>query len=32
MSTTIFLAMLLVFMNVIVDIAYKLVDPRIKLK
>jgi len=32
MSTTIFLAILLVFMNVIVDIAYKLVDPRIKLK
>jgi oligopeptide transport system permease protein len=32
MSTTIFLSVLLVFMNVIVDIAYKLVDPRIKLK
>lgn len=32
MSTTIFLAVLLVFMNVIVDICYKLVDPRIKLK
>ncbi len=32
MSTTIFLAILLVFMNVVVDIAYKLVDPRIKLK
>ncbi len=32
MSTTIFLAILLVFMNVIVDICYKLVDPRIKLK
>lgn len=32
MSTTIFLSVLLVFMNVIVDICYKLVDPRIKLK
>jgi len=32
MSTTLFLAILLVFMNVIVDICYKLVDPRIKLK
>jgi oligopeptide transport system permease protein len=32
MSTTIFLAVLIVFANVIVDIAYKLVDPRIKLK
>ncbi len=32
MSTTIFLAVLLVFMNVLVDICYKLVDPRIKLK
>ncbi|NLJ32100.1 MAG: ABC transporter permease [Clostridiales bacterium] len=32
MSTTIFLAALLVFMNVLVDICYKLVDPRIKLK
>jgi oligopeptide transport system permease protein len=32
MSTTIFLSVLLVFMNVVVDIAYKLVDPRIKLK
>lgn len=32
MSTTIFLAVLIVFMNVVVDIAYKLVDPRIKLK
>lgn len=32
MSTTIFLAVLLVFMNVVVDIAYKLVDPRIKFK
>ncbi|MDF1493347.1 ABC transporter permease [Caproiciproducens sp. CPB-2] len=32
MSTTIFLAVLLVLMNVVVDICYKLVDPRIKLK
>lgn len=32
MSTTIFLAVLLVFMNVVVDILYKVVDPRIKLK
>lgn len=32
MSTTIFLAILLVFMNVLVDICYKFVDPRIKLK
>ena len=32
MGTTIFLASLLVVMNVIVDIAYKLVDPRIQLK
>jgi oligopeptide transport system permease protein len=32
MSTTIFLAVLIVFMNVVVDICYKLVDPRIKLK
>lgn len=32
MGTTIFLASLLVVMNVIVDITYKLVDPRIKLK
>jgi len=32
MGTTIFLAVLLVFMNVIVDICYKLIDPRIKLK
>ncbi len=32
MGTTIFLATLMVFMNVIVDIIYKLVDPRIKLK
>lgn len=32
MGTTIFLATLLIIMNVIVDIVYKLVDPRIKLK
>lgn len=31
MGTTIFLASLMVVMNVIVDIVYKLVDPRIKL-
>ena len=29
MGTTLFLATLIVFMNVIVDIAYKIVDPRI---
>lgn len=32
MGTTIFLATILVVMNVIVDIVYKFVDPRIKLK
>lgn len=32
MGTTIFLATLIIIMNVIVDIVYKLVDPRIKLK
>lgn len=32
MGLTIFLATLVIFMNVIVDIVYKLVDPRIKLK
>lgn len=32
MGTTIFLAALMVLMNVVVDIVYKLVDPRIKLK
>lgn len=32
MGTTIFLATLIVVMNVIVDIVYKIVDPRIKLK
>ena len=32
MGTTIFLATLMVVMNVLVNIVYKLVDPRIKLK
>lgn len=32
MGTTIFLAMLIIFMNMLVDIAYKVIDPRIKLK
>lgn len=32
MGTTIFLATLIVIANVVVDIVYKLVDPRIKLK
>jgi oligopeptide transport system permease protein len=32
MGTTIFLAFLIVLMNVIVDIVYKLVDPRINLQ
>lgn len=32
MGTTIFLASLMVVMNVIVDIVYKIVDPRINLK
>ena len=32
MGTTIFLATLMVVMNVLVDIVYKIVDPRIKLK
>jgi len=32
MGTTIFLAFLLITMNVIVDIVYKIIDPRIKLK
>lgn len=32
MGTTIFLAVFIILMNVIVDIAYALVDPRIKLK
>lgn len=32
MGTTIFLATLLIVINVLVDIVYKIVDPRIKLK
>ena len=32
MGTTIFLASLIVIMNVVVDIVYKIIDPRIKLK
>ena len=32
MGTTIVLATLVIVMNVIVDIVYKLVDPRIQLK
>lgn len=32
MGTTIFLATLIILMNVVMDIVYKLVDPRIKLK
>ena len=32
MGTTIFLATLIILMNVVVDIVYKMVDPRIKLK
>ena len=32
MGTTIFLATLIITMNVIVDIVYKIIDPRIKLK
>lgn len=32
MGTTIFLAALIIIMNLLVDIVYKLVDPRIKLK
>ncbi len=32
MGTTIFLATLVIMMNVIVDIVYKFIDPRIKLK
>lgn len=32
MGTTIFLATLMILMNVLVDIVYKFVDPRIKLK
>ena len=32
MGTTIFLATLIIIMNVVVEICYKIVDPRIKLK
>jgi oligopeptide transport system permease protein len=32
MGTTIFLAFLLITMNVLVDIAYKIIDPRIKME
>lgn len=32
MGTTIFLASLVIIMNLVVDIAYKIIDPRIKLK
>jgi len=32
MGTTIFLATLVIIMNLVVDIAYKIIDPRIKLK
>ena len=32
MGTTIFLATFIILMNVVVDIVYKIVDPRIKLK
>lgn len=32
MGTTIFIATLIILMNVVVDIVYKIVDPRIKLK
>ena len=32
MGTTIFLAVFIIVMNVLVDIAYAFVDPRIKLK
>ena len=32
MGTTIFLASLVIIMNLLVDIAYKIIDPRIKLK
>ncbi|MBR4949213.1 MAG: ABC transporter permease [Clostridia bacterium] len=32
MGTTVFLALLLVAINVVVDIVYKIIDPRIKLK
>ncbi|NLL67350.1 MAG: ABC transporter permease subunit, partial [Clostridiaceae bacterium] len=32
MGTTIFLAALIIVMNLLVDIAYKIIDPRIQLK
>lgn len=32
MGTTIFLAFLVITANVVVDIVYKFIDPRIKLK
>ena len=32
MGTTIFLATFVILMNVMVDLAYAVVDPRIKLK
>ena len=32
MGTTIFLATFVILMNVVVDLAYAVVDPRIKLK
>mgnify|MGYP000869305985 FL=1 len=32
MGTTIFLAALIILMNLVVDVAYKIIDPRIKLK
>ena len=32
MGTTIFLAALIIIMNLLVDIAYKIVDPRIQFK
>jgi oligopeptide transport system permease protein len=32
MGTTIFLAALIIIMNMLVDIVYKIIDPRIKLK
>ena len=31
MGTTIFLAAFIIFMNLVVDLCYKLVDPRINL-
>ena len=31
MGTTILLAILIIFMNLVVDIAYKFVDPRINI-